>query len=156
MMARQQSDGHFAANGQTYPYRHGIATYAVCEAYGMTRDHPDELTTRIGRAARLAVAFIERAQNESTGGWRYLPGQEGDTSVLGWQVEALHSAKLAGLTVDPASLEGAGKWLKSVAQGDRGGKSSYVPGSRPSLSMTAVGLLSRQYLGAKREDPALT
>ena len=36
-----------------------------------------------GRTSRLA------AQNTSTGGWRYRPGDTGDTSQLGWQMMAL-------------------------------------------------------------------
>ena len=59
----------------------------LCEAYGMTGD-----THVRDAAAQAAVQFIEAAQNRQTGGWRYHPGEEGDTSVVGWQIMALKSA----------------------------------------------------------------
>ena len=151
LVQRQAADGNLAGSGAAGPkmYAHGMAALALCEAYGMSGDK------QLAGPAQKAVDYIEWAQNPQTGGWRYLPGQEGDTSVLGWQVLALKSAKLAGLAVKPATFDGAQKYLKTVAQGERGGKFSYVPGSGPSLTMTAVGLLSSQCLGAKPADPAV-
>ena len=73
-------------------YAQGIAAIALCEAYAMTRDES------LRPAAQLAIDFICRAQHEA-GGWRYFPGQPGDTTVLGWQLMALKSARLAGLEV---------------------------------------------------------
>ena len=102
-------------------YAHGLATIALCEAYGMTHDE------HVGIAARLAVAYIERAQNESTGGWRYQPGDAGDTSVFGWQIMALKSAQLAGLPVNSIVFDNAQRWLHSVAKGEHLGLYSYQP-----------------------------
>ncbi len=70
-------------------YAQGIATLALCEAYAMTGD--DTLRP----FAQKAVDFIVYAQNPNTGGWRYFPGQPGDTTVLGWQLMALRSARMA-------------------------------------------------------------
>jgi hypothetical protein len=108
----------------------------------------------LGRAAQRAIEFIEAAQDAQCGGWRYVPRQGGDTSVFGWQVAALQAARLAGLKVQPATLDGARKWLKSVAVGEHGGKFSYTPGGGPTPSMTAVGLLTSYYLGAPRDESA--
>ena len=77
------------APGISYMYSHAIATMALCEAYGLSRDP-------VSRAAQKALAFIIEAQNPTTGGWRYSPGQAGDTSVFGWQMFALRSGQLAG------------------------------------------------------------
>ncbi|MEX0818363.1 MAG: prenyltransferase/squalene oxidase repeat-containing protein, partial [Pirellulaceae bacterium] len=67
-------------------YSQGIAAIALCEAYAMTGD--EELKPY----AQKAVDFIVRAQHPR-GGWRYVPGAPGDTTVTGWQVMALKSAR---------------------------------------------------------------
>ena len=72
-------------------YAQGIAAIALCEAYAMSRDES------LQSAAQLAIDFICHAQHEA-GGWRYFPGQPGDTTVLGWQLMALKS-DMAGLDV---------------------------------------------------------
>ena len=99
--------------------------------------------------------FILAAQNVADGGWRYNPGDAGDTSVVGWQLMALKSAHMAGLNVGGSVFALTSKWLDSVAV-NKGTEYSYVPGQGPAPTMTSVGLLCRQYLGAKREDPMLT
>jgi hypothetical protein len=150
LISRQKPDGDL--RGGSTMYAHGLATIALCEAYGMTRDQ------EIGRAAKIAVDFILTAQNKNTGGWRYQPGEEGDTSVVGWQIMALKSAQMAGLippsgsTAGGAALESAGKYLDLVAKGPAKSQFSYQPNDKASQTMTAVGLLCRQYLGASSDD----
>ncbi|HVX10183.1 MAG TPA: prenyltransferase/squalene oxidase repeat-containing protein [Pirellulales bacterium] len=145
----QNSDGNLSG-GVSIMYSHGLATITLCEAYGLTHDE------RIGQAAQLAVRFIERAQHPRTGGWRYVPGDEGDTSVVGWQVMALKSAEMAGLSVQPETLTGAKNFLKTCSSGNHGGLFGYVPGSGPTPTLTAVGLLCNQYMGVKRDDQLMT
>ena len=129
---------------------HGLATMALCNAYGLTEDK------RIGEAAQKAVDFIVASQDRTTGGWRCDTSKEEDTSVLGWRVSALNDAKLAGLAVPESTWAGATKWLRSCAHGDHGELFSSTPAGSPTPSMTAVGLLSRQRIGdAKRDDPFL-
>jgi hypothetical protein len=150
LIKNQSSDGNLAPNVKNKPmYSHGIAAIALCEAYGMTQDE------FVGIPARRAIAYIEQAQNKRTGGWRYLPGDSGDTSVLGWQVMALKSAQMAGLGVDTNGLESIRKWLNSVAKGEHEGLFSYVPYQDATPTMTAVGQLCYQYLGANRDDPRM-
>jgi len=84
----------------------------------------------VGNAARLAVGYIERAQNESTGGWRYQPGDAGDTSVFGWQIMALKSAQLAELPVNSIIFDNAQRWLHSVAKGEHLGSTPTNPISK--------------------------
>jgi hypothetical protein len=147
LQQNQKPDGDLRC-GDTM-YAHGLAAIALCEAYGLSRDRT------LGFSAQAAVNFLQKVQNPNTGGWRYAPGDEGDTSVLGWQLQALQSARRAGLQVADGTLDGAGRWLKSVAAGEQGGKASYRPGGGPTPTMTAVALLGRQFLGAKSDDPAM-
>ena len=149
LIHQQRPDGDLAGNAPLPMYSHGIAAITLCEAYGMTHDE------HVGLAARRAVAFIERAQNQSTGGWRYEPGDPGDTSVFGWQIMALKSAQLAGLPVNSFTLDNAQKWLRSVAKGEHMGLYSYQPYREVTPTMTAVGMLCRQYLGIDPKDPGM-
>ena len=89
-------------------YSHGIATIALCEAYGMSGDKSLHIP------AQRAIDFIVESQNKKTGGWRYRPGEPGDTSVVGWQVMALKSGQMADLNVPQETLDLAKKWLASV------------------------------------------
>jgi hypothetical protein len=68
---------------------------------------------------------------------------------------ALKSGLMAGLSVSPASLERARKWLDGVGKGVSKGLFSYRPDIPASNTMTAVGLLCTQYLGASRGDPRI-
>ncbi len=143
----QTENGDLSGGSESPMYAHAIATIAMCEAYGMSGDK------YCAAAAQRAVQFIERAQNKQTGGWRYQPGETGDTSVVGWMVMALKSAQMAGLSVSSESLDGAKRWL--VAAGDGHGQFSYEIGSGGTPPMSAVGCLCSQYLGAARQDPVV-
>ncbi|MCX7425820.1 MAG: terpene cyclase/mutase family protein, partial [Planctomycetia bacterium] len=149
LLKYQAKNGDLSAGCQSTMYSHGIAAIALCETYGMTKD------ARFGRAAQSAINFIEAAQHPESGGWRYVPGDVGDTSVLGWQMMALKSGQMAGLRVNYQAFAGAEKWLQSVAGGDHGGLFSYVPQRVPSPAMTAVGLLCHQYLRMRPDTPAM-
>lgn len=129
-------------------YEHGLATIAMCEAYGLSKDQ------KLRAPAQAAVRFIEDAQNDSSGGWHYTanPPTVGDTSVVGWQLMGLKSAQMAGLQVNPQTLVKSKKFLLSVAKGKDGGLFSYMPESGPTPAMSAVGLLCNQYGGMKRTD----
>ncbi len=132
-------------------YEHGLATIALCEAYGLSKDR------RLQLPAQAAIAFIEDAQNDTSGGWHYSPNPStvGDTSVVGWQLMALKSGDMAGLKVNPQTLVKAKLFLKSVAKGKSGGLFSYSPESGATPTMSAVGLLCNQYGGMKRTEPAM-
>ena len=61
---------------------------------------------------------------------------------------------MAGLSVNSTTLEKAKLWLKAAAS-SQGGLFSYEPGGAPTPTISAVGLLCSQYLGARRADPAI-
>jgi hypothetical protein len=147
LLAHQKPDGDLSAGagGNTMMYSHAIAAMALCEAYGLSKQE------RLREPAQRAVLFIDGAQN-AMGGWRYNPGQDGDTSVLGWQMLALRSAHLAGLKVPPRALRG-GSYYLDRAKADRFGyEYAYQPGSGASPVMSAEALLIRMYLGWRRSD----
>ncbi len=146
-LMRSQSahkDGNFG--GDTL-YSHALATITMCEAYGLTSDPALKLS------AQRALNFIEFAQSEG-GGWRYRPKNAGDLSVTGWMVMALKSGQMAGLSVNPAVLKKAEKFLDSCEVTSRGSY-YYTPGTGERISMTAVGLLCRQYLGVTPRNEGL-
>jgi hypothetical protein len=127
-------------------YGHGIATIALCEAYGLTQD------PQLRLAAQRAVNYIVYAQHEK-GGWRYAPGQEGDLSVTGWQVMALKSAQLAGLDVSSAALKKADRYLDTVLSTSEG--YGYTD-TNATPTMSAVGLLCREFMhGWGPQNPRL-
>ena len=128
-------------------YGHGLAAIALCEAYGMTHDKFLE------RPAQASLNFIVAAQDPKGGGWRYEPGQAGDTSVVGWQLMALKSGHLAYLRVPKETILGAERFLDST-QIDYGAAYGYTePGNGPATS--AIGLLCRLYMGWKPTQPAM-
>ena len=128
-------------------YSHGICSIVLCEAYSMTRDRD------LMAPAQAAINYIVYAQDPVGGGWRYSPRQPGDTSAVGWQLMALKSGHMAYLNVPPPTVAGAMRVLDSV-QSDSGSKYGYTnPGA--GQATTAIGLLSRMYLGWKKDNAAL-
>ncbi len=137
---KRNGDLRESSTGNSGMYAHGQAAIVLCEAYLMTGDE----TFR--DPAQRAIAFIVAAQHPA-GGWRYFPGQEGDTSVLGWQLMALQSARAAGLSVPPRTFALANRYLDTVAK-EPGGRYAYQPFREPTHVMTAEALLCRFYLGS--------
>jgi hypothetical protein len=145
LLSHQQPNGSFADAGNLYS--HGLCAISLSEAYAMTQDKA------LMRPAQAALDYIAYAQDPVGGGWRYVAKQPGDTSVVGWQLMALKSGRMAYLHVDPSLFVGATRFLDSV-QTDSGAAYGYKdPGDR--IATTAIGLLCRMYLGWGRDEPAL-
>ncbi len=155
ILKRQQADGRFFEKpvGTHQLYTHAQCTMALCELYAMTGD------AAYYDAAQRAVDYCVKVQSPQ-GGWRYVPGEDSDTSVTGWFVMALQSARMGGIEVPSPVFEKIEEFLDSVSRGDQNG---YDVGSRyayrlrdgATLPLTAEGLLCRQYLGWPRNDPRL-
>lgn len=145
---RGATDGFFGDS----MYAHSLATIAFCEAFGLSRDD------RLRINARQGVKYLLAAQDPAGGGWRYTPRQKGDLSVTGWVVIALRSGQFAGMGVPAKQIRKAERFVESLACGPADAAASRYrydaerPESRP---MTAAGLLSRLYLGWKRDEPDL-
>ncbi len=150
LLAVQKPDGNLGGDAQTYAfmYCHAMATFAIAEAYGMTGDQ------KLADAVLRATGYIVSCQSPSTGGWRYKPGDDGDTSLLGWQVMALKSAELSGVPIPPRTQQGALRFLASASTGPRRGLVAYRPAELPSRPMTAEALTCRLFLGMASYDPS--
>ncbi len=153
LIGSQKPDGDLRLGGTMYD--HGLAAIALCECYGMSND------SSVRNAAQASLNFIMAAQDPAGGGWRYGPKEAGDTSVVGWQIMALKSGKMAYLNVNEAVFGKAKAFLKSVSSGaggstGGGGLFAYMPAGAATAPMTSVGLLCNQYMGMGRADPAMT
>ena len=96
-----------------------------------------------------AIDYTIRSQHPVTGGWRYQPGDLGDTSQFGWQVMALVSAHSAGISIPEQHLE----WRSTLAESRhprRGGRPGVLY-SRPSRGVAQYdgrsSVLPRLYAG---------
>ena len=138
LIANQLPNGHF--KNSSGMYSHAIAAIALCELLGMTGDK------NLVIPCQKAINYIVAAQGPN-GSWGYMTGTNGDTSIVGWQVQALQSAKLCKeLTVDKRSIEKSLKFLDTVANGSQKATYGYnSPGSNK--VMTSVALLCRYYVG---------
>jgi hypothetical protein len=157
LRAQQKPNGCFVRPDRTHlMYGQAIATMAVCEAYGMTRD------PALKRAAQLGIDFLVKLQYPD-GGWRYGAysrdhplNHTGDTSVTGWCLQAVKSGQMAGLKVPAEVLTKVGGFLDKV-QLRKGAAYGYTGRTEDGSvsNMTAVGLLCRQYLGWGPKRPEL-
>lgn len=132
-------NGANAGRISTDMYEQGIATLALCEAYGMTRD-PD-----LKPCAQAAINYLMKAQGPN-GSWGYGAGSNGDTSIVGWQVQALFAARQSkDLVVDDRVIKRAIKFLDSASAGSRKAEYGYMDnsGAKPGTALTASGLWSR-------------
>ncbi|MEQ8791716.1 MAG: terpene cyclase/mutase family protein [Pirellulaceae bacterium] len=133
-------------------YSHVIATMALCEAYGLSGDE------RLKVPAQLAVKYITNSQHPEGGGWRYSYQQAGDMSATAWMFLGIRTGQLAGMSIEKSPLTRAERFIDSCAAGPSDAKFSryaYTPDQQSKLSLSAAGLLTREYLGWKRDNPDL-
>jgi hypothetical protein len=141
LIAHQGPDGGFAR-----AYEHPIATYALCEAYTMTR------IPAIATAASKGVDVIIRGQNPS-GGFSYelQPCDRNDTSVMGWCAQALKAAQIAGLRnvgLDDAMKKTLAAFRANYRGNSEQGGFGYIG---PDISgLTGVGVVCHQMLGQSK------
>ncbi len=154
LLRSQAADGSIFGDATLYAqmYCHSMAAFALAEAQAMTGDR------RLESAVTKAINFSIAAQNTATGGWRYRPGDSGDTSQLGWQMMALASARRAGIDIPANTWSRVDRFLSTVRRGTYGGLASYRPDSPASTSMTAEALYCRlllaEAIGGKIDDAA--
>ena len=127
-----------------------IATYALCEAYSMTKN------PNAREAAQKTLKRIIDGQTP-TGGWNYnmkrmTTGAPDDISYGGWAMQAIKAAKMGGLHVEGMEecIKKAIRCLKTRNYNKRAGF-VYRPGSSGG-GLAGVGCLCMQLLGYAKDE----
>jgi hypothetical protein len=151
LVADMNDNGRFKGGSGHYVYDHAIATYALADSYSMTR--VPILKVKLEKA----VDVIIKGQQKG-GGWDYgynAASDRNDSSVSGWQVQALKAAVIAGAS-NPGLLEALNKsldGLRSLQSMDSGMFGYTSPGGK-NHGLTAVGVLAFQFVGQKESPEA--
>ena len=183
LCATQFYDGGFPVTGGgdaswIYAYLIAMAIWGINESYGLSGDD------RLMEPAQWGIDYLVRVQDPGAG-WRYGPRADtSDTSCTSWVLMATKMADLIGLDVAQRSWDGVDDWLERCSSDITGEverledvSSDYeheVGGSRKfkamtsyfhlagkdkhglqTLSMTAVGMVCRVFMGWKRTHPYL-
>lgn len=161
LLAQQDDNGRIgSAVANDFVYDHAIATYALAEATGLSN------STVLKKPLERALGYLAAHRNPY-GAWRYQPRDgDADTSVTGWCVLALGSAKSFGMPVDETALTAALAYFDSCT--DERGRTGYSKRGEPSSrregdhatryptergeAMTAVALFCRYFLKEDRKE----
>jgi hypothetical protein len=162
LLSLQEEDT--GAFGPSSCYGHGIATYALAEVYGMTKD------PALLRPLERALTWIldhqgPRRDRRNRGGWGYFsPGLQAEddyarVSVTAWMVMALESARLSGVELPTEVLPAAREYLELAFDQPNGWfrynhKPSRVNSSWPTLpASTPAAAFCLQLLGLPANEP---
>ena len=136
-------------------YNHGLATFVLGQAYGMTND------PRIGRALDKALKLIARMQGPG-GGWGYIAKPEdGDLSLCVMQAKALRSAVDSGLEIPREVIDRAIARVRLHYHPKHGNRNAPEPelkkgagqftysvgGGNATVAMAAAGVICLQEFG---------
>ncbi len=145
---------HFSpTDGNEYSFL--IGTYALCEAYGMTKN------PNCKEAAQQCLYRIIENQS-STGGWDYKLNKNStrdDLSFAGWAIQALKAGKMAGLHHEgmQTAINKAVNCLRRRGYSKSGGF-TYTPTANNNggnTGLAGVGALAMQFLGHGTDPEAL-
>jgi hypothetical protein len=165
----QEADGSLVPRNSTQgTYDHVIATLALCETYAYGRRY------QLKRPTQDALNALYAMRTPGSG-WRYTPqhiemrdpSRSADTSVTGWAILAMSTARKAGLYVDEDAWADSLQFLDEMTDPvtgrtgyiDRGGsvaREASTEAAWPanqSEAMTAVALLCRIFADPDLTDP---
>lgn len=150
--AMKDKEGRIASNftENGWVYEHGIATYAIGEAATFCKDLKIDVPY-LQEVAEKAGQFIIDNQNKN-GGWAYRYQTEGghtDTSVVGWQLQALKACSHTGIRYKGlSSCINKGLEYLGTNQHSSGGfgyaNSNSSAGGGDYFKLTGVGVLCHQ------------
>ncbi len=164
------TDEKFGEEHEQWIYNHAIATMAMSELLLMSTDY-----LKLKKSVLDATKLCLRARNPGRG-WRYgINTSHNDTSVTGWMVLALKTAKQCRIGIGPQDYKnafgGALDWFDYasasngktgyLAPGDQGSRladghgDGPYPYSKELSCMTGVGVLCRLFAGQKRSNPSI-
>jgi hypothetical protein len=162
LLAQQEEDT--GAFGRSSCYGHGIATYALAECYGLTKD--EALLRPLERALQWILDHQgPRRDRRNRGGWGYFsPGLRAEddyarVSVSSWMIMALESARLSGIELPADVLPAAREYLELSYDQPNGWfrynhKPSRVNSGWPTLpASTPAAAFCLQLLGRRGDDP---
>ncbi len=134
--------------GANYVYGHAIGTYAISEAYGLT-----QIPALKGAMEKSVKVIIDGQQ--SGGGWDYnfKKNPRRDTSVSGWQIQALKAAYIAQADV-PGLKKALDKSIIDLKKSQNAnGKFAYSNNpDEGSIGCSGIGVLCMQLLGYADDD----
>jgi len=153
-MQEKYGDGKFSdwtpggEGGQPNSYAHGIATYAISEAYGLTR------IPSLRPVMEAAVNVIISGQQPG-GSWDYgfRKTARRDASVAGWQIQALKAALIAGAS-NPGLKDAINLAVEELKKNQHGetGMFPYSAPDQGKLSITGVSVLCLQLAGQGKDS----
>ena len=156
-MASSQNGKLSLIGGHGWVYEHGIATYALCEALTFVKELKMPFPG-LQEVCDKAVRMILDGQHPS-GSWDYnynkSSSRPGDTSILGWHVQALKAAYHAGFDKKEIekAVDRALDRLEEV-QNDNGTFGYVNKGSPTDQRLVGVGALCFQMWGKENSRPA--
>jgi hypothetical protein len=133
-------------------YAQGLAILALAEGLTMTASPALRLPLERAVKATITSQNVPKTDPLHVGGWQYsLKSSASDTSVTGWIVMGLKSAKNAGIEVPKEVFDKAEKFFWNMYDAT-GGFGYSKPGK--TLGTSAVGVLCMQFMG-RGDDPRL-
>jgi prenyltransferase/squalene oxidase-like repeat protein len=152
VLACVKEDG-YVTDHQSNMYSHALAVRFLAQVYATT-NRRDVL-----EALWLAIDLIEKSQ-DPTGGWGYLPFEQGvDTSVTACVLLALGEADARGVDVSDATRSRAVRFLRrcAVPEGENRGGFKYrdrpMNQTRASFPLTAGAIAALCRSGVASADP---
>ncbi len=145
-----QGRSGYIVNKENSMHSHGYATLFLSELYGMTKNEkPEKEREEFKWKIKKAVEIIEASQGPS-GGWFYYPARiiDNENSITIAIVQALRSARNAGIKVEKETINRAINYIKSCSMENGGMRySSTDKTDKAGFALTAAGVSALNSLG---------